>query len=124
TSEETAAWVEAQNKVSFSYLEKIPFRDKIRTRLEALWNYEKYSAPFKEGDYTYYYKNDGLQNQYVLYRENASGETEVFLDPNAFSPDGTTSLAGLSFTKDGSLCAYQISEGGSDWRKVIIMDVA
>jgi len=124
TSAETAAWVEAQNKVSFSYLEKIPFRDKIRTRLEALWNYEKFSAPFKEGDYTYYYKNDGLQNQYVLYRESADGNTEVFLDPNAFSPDGTTSLAGLSFTKDGSLCAYQISEGGSDWRKVIIMDVA
>lgn len=124
TSAETAAWVEAQNKVSFGYLEKIPFRDKIRTRLEALWNYEKFSAPFKEGDYTYFYKNDGLQNQYVLYRENAAGETEVFLDPNAFSADGTTSLAGLSFTKDGSLCAYQISEGGSDWRKVIIMDVA
>lgn len=124
TSAETAAWVEAQNKVSFGYLEKIPFRDKIRNRLEALWNYEKFSAPFKEGDYTYYYKNDGLQNQYVLYRENAAGETEVFLDPNAFSPDGTTSLAGLNFTKDGSLCAYQISEGGSDWRKVIIMDVA
>jgi prolyl oligopeptidase len=120
----TAAWVEAQNKVSFSYLEKIPFRDKIRTRLEGLWNYEKYSAPFKEGDYTYYYKNDGLQNQYVLYRENAAGDTEVFLDPNAFSSDGTTSLAGLNFTKDGSLCAFQISEGGSDWRKVIVMDVA
>mgnify|MGYP001627173323 CR=1 FL=1 len=124
TSAETAAWVEAQNKVSFGYLEKIPFRDKIRTRLEALWNYEKFSAPFKEGDYTYFYKNDGLQNQYVLYRENAAGETEVFLNPNTFSSDGTTSLAGLSFTKDGSLCAFQISEGGSDWRKVIIMDVA
>lgn len=122
TSAETAAWVKAQNEVTFGYLEKIPFRETIRQRLEGLWNYEKYSAPFKEGEYTYFYKNDGLQNQYVLYRENAAGETEVFLDPNTFSADGTTSLAGISFTKDGSLCAFQISEGGSDWRKVIILD--
>ncbi len=121
-AEDTKAWVEAQNKVTFGYLDAIPFRDKLKTRLEGLWNYEKYSAPFVEGDYTYFYKNDGLQNQYVLYRQKAGGEAEVFLDPNTFSAGGTTSLAGLSFTKDGSLCAYQISEGGSDWRKVIVLD--
>jgi len=122
TSTETAEWVAAQNKLTFGYLEKIPFRDKIRDRLEQLWNYEKYSAPFKEGKYTYFYKNDGLQNQYVLYREVQGGKAEVFLDPNTFSADGTTSLAGINFTKDGSLCAFQISEGGSDWRKVIILN--
>ncbi|HUH33416.1 MAG TPA: prolyl oligopeptidase family serine peptidase, partial [Daejeonella sp.] len=88
---------------------------------EKLWNYEKYTAPFKEGSYTYFYKNDGLQNQYVLYRQKKNGPAEVFLDPNKFSQDATTSLAGIEFTKDGSMAAYQISEGGSDWRKVIIL---
>lgn len=123
TSEETANWVAAQNKVTFDYLGTIPYRGAIKDRLTALWNYEKFSAPFKRGDYTYFYKNDGLQNQYVIYREkNEGGEVEVFLDPNQFSKDGTTSMAGLSFTKDGSLAAYQISEGGSDWRKVIVID--
>ena len=123
TSEETANWVKAQNKVTFDYLGTIPYRDAIKERLTALWNYEKFSAPFKRGDYTYFYKNDGLQNQYVIYREkNEGGEVEVFLDPNQFSKDGTTSLAGLSFTEDGTLAAYQISEGGSDWRKVIVID--
>ena len=123
TSEETANWVKAQNKVTFDYLGSIPYRDAIKERLTALWNYEKFSAPFKRGDYTYFYKNDGLQNQYVIYREkNEGGEVEVFLDPNQFSKDGTTSLAGLSFTEDGTLAAYQISEGGSDWRKVIVID--
>jgi len=119
---EVEAWVEAENEVTFGYLEQIPFREEIRERLEELWNYEKFSAPFNEGDYTYFYKNDGLQNQYVLYRQKGNGPTEVFLDPNTFSDDGTTSLAGLSFTKDGSLAAYSISEGGSDWRKIIVME--
>ncbi len=123
-SAETEAWVTAQNEVSFGYLEKIPFRDKIKDRLTDLWNYEKYSAPFKRGDFTYFYKNDGLQNQYVLYREKEDGQSEVFLDPNAFSEDGTTSLAGLSFSEDGSLLAFAISEGGSDWRKVILMNAS
>lgn len=123
-SAETEAWVTAQNEVSFGYLEKIPFRDKIKDRLTDLWNYEKYSAPFKRGDFTYFYKNDGLQNQYVLYREKEDGQAEVFLDPNGFSEDGTTSLAGLSFSEDGSLLAFAISEGGSDWRKVILMNAA
>ena len=121
-SEETKDWVERQNKVTQDYLAKIPFRDAIKKRLTELWNYEKYSAPFKEGTYTYFYKNNGLQNQYVLYRQKGKEQPEVFLDPNKFSKDGTTSLAGISFTKDGSLCAYQISEGGSDWRKVIVLD--
>lgn len=121
-SDETKSWVVEQNKVTNNYLDRIPFRDAIKKRLSQLWNYEKFSAPFKEGDYTYFYQNDGLQNQYVLMRQDAKGKKEVFLDPNKFSGDGTTSLAGVSFTKDGSLCAYQISEGGSDWRKVIILD--
>lgn len=121
-AEDTKAWVEKENEVTFGYLEKIPFREEIRERLEELWDYEKFSAPFKEGDYTYFYKNDGLQNQFVVYRQKEGQEPEVFLDPNQFSEDGTTALAGLSFTKDGSLAAYSISEGGSDWRKIIVLD--
>jgi prolyl oligopeptidase len=123
SSTETADWVKAQNEVTNDYLSKIPFRDKIRKRYEELYNYEKYSAPFKEGKFTYYYKNSGLQNQSVLYRESADiKEPEVFLDPNAFSKDGTTSLAGINFSKDGSMAAYNISEGGSDWQKLIVMN--
>jgi len=121
-SDETAAWVEAQNKVTFGYLEQIPYRDTLKNRLEKLWNYEKFSAPFKEGDYTYFYKNNGLQNQYVVYRQKDNAAPEIFLDPNTFSKDGTTSLSGLSFSKSGKIAAYSISEGGSDWRKVIVMD--
>ncbi|MHC8947531.1 prolyl oligopeptidase family serine peptidase [Sphingobacterium hungaricum] len=124
-SEKTKAWVKAENEVTEDYLSQIPFREAIRTRLEKLWNYEKFSAPFQEGEYTYFYKNDGLQNQFVLYRKKGDdGKEEVFLDPNTFSKDGTTSLAGVTFSKDGSLVAYQISEGGSDWRKVIILQAA
>ncbi len=122
TAAEVEEWVKTQNEATFGYLEQIPFREPIRKRLEELLNYERYSAPFKEGQYTYFFKNDGLQNQSVLYRQKEGGEPEVFLDPNKFSPDGTTSLAGIEFTKDGSLAAYQISEGGSDWRKVIVID--
>lgn len=123
-AEDTKAWVQAENQVTQDYLAKIPYRAAIKSRLEKLWNYEKYSAPFKEGEHTYFYKNDGLQNQYVLYRQKEGGEAEIFLDPNKFSKDGTTSLAGIEFTKDGSMAAYQISEGGSDWRKVIILKTA
>lgn len=122
-SAETGAWVKAENKVTYSYLSKIPFRETLKTRLEKLWNYEKISAPFKEGSYIYYYKNNGLQNQSVLYRKDSKGKEEVFLDPNTFSKLGTTSLGGVDFSKDGSKVAYSISEGGSDWRKVIVMDV-
>lgn len=121
-SEETAAWVVAENKVTNAYLEQIPFRNQLKERLEQLWNYEKTGAPFIEGNFTYYFKNNGLQNQSVLYRKDTSGKETVFLDPNTFSKDGTTSLGEFAFSKDGSKMAYSISEGGSDWRKVIIMD--
>jgi prolyl oligopeptidase len=102
-SAETGAWVKAQNEVTFGYLSQIPFRNQIKERLEKLWNYERISAPFKEGDYTYFYRNNGLQNQSVIYRKDKSGKEELFLDPNTFATDGTTSLADISFSKDGSL---------------------
>ena len=121
-SAETGAWVKAQNVVTYDYLSKIPFREALKARMEKLWNYEKIGAPTKEGDYTYYSKNNGLQNQSVLYRKDAKGVETVFLDPNTFSKKGTTSLGGVDFSEDGSKVAYSISEGGSDWRKVILMD--
>jgi prolyl oligopeptidase len=121
-SEETVAWVVEQNKVTFKYLETIPYRDEIKNRLEKMWNFEKFTPPYKRGDYIYYSKNDGLQNQYVLYRQKNNEEPEVFLDPNKFSADGTTSLGEIEFSQDGSKVSYSISEGGSDWRKVIVMD--
>lgn len=123
TSTETTAWVKAENEVTENYFKQIPFLDAISKRYEKLFNYEKFSAPSKEGNYVYYSKNSGLQNQYVMYREPVGGGTaELFLDPNTFSKDGTTSLAEISFSKDGSKAAYKISEGGSDWQKIIIMD--
>ena len=123
TSAATADWVKAQNAVTQNYLGQIPYRDAIKNRVEKLFNFEKFSAPFRQGKYIYYYKNSGLQNQSVLYRE-ADGSTtpELFLDPNTFSKDGTTSLAGISFSKDGSMAAYNISEGGSDWQKIVVID--
>ena len=121
-SAETAQWVKAQNDFTFGYLSKIPYRQAIKEKLEKLWNYEKLSAPFTEGNYTYYYKNDGLQNQSVLYRKDKEGKEEIFLNPNTFSKDGTTSLGDVAFSEDGSLVAYLISEGGSDWRKGIVLD--
>lgn len=123
TSAETAAWVSAENEVTQNYLKQIPFREAIGKRYEHLFNYEKFSAPTREGKYNYYSKNSGLQNQYVLYREPVEGGApELFLDPNSFSKDGTTSLSGISFSKDGSMAAYNISEGGSDWQKIIVLD--
>jgi prolyl endopeptidase len=121
-SAETAEWVKQQNNFTFGYLSKIPYRQAIKEKLEKLWNYEKIGAPFTEGDYTYYYKNNGLQNQSVLYRKDKDGKEEVFLDPNTFSKDGTTSLGEVAFSEDGSLVAYLISEGGSDWRKGIVLN--
>jgi prolyl oligopeptidase len=124
-SEETGEWVKAQNKITKDYLANIPYRKQIEERLTELWNYEKISAPFIEGDYAYYYKNDGLQNQSVLYRYQKDADPStatVFLDPNSFAEDGTISLGGMSFTEDGSKLAYAVSEGGSDWRKVIVLD--
>jgi prolyl oligopeptidase len=122
TTKETSDWVSAQNEVTFSYLNSIKYKDRIQKRLEEVYDYERLSAPFEEGGYFYFYKNDGLQNHSVLYRKKGiDGTPEVFLDPNGFSKDGTTGLAGLSFTKDGSLATYMISEGGSDWRKAIVI---
>jgi len=120
-SEETMDWVNNQNKTTFNYLNSIPYKSNIKKRLEQIWNYEKRTSPFNEGDYTYYYKNNGLQNQYVVYRKKDSEDEEVFLDPNSFSEDGTISLTGLDFSKNGNLVSYSISEGGSDWRKVVVM---
>lgn len=124
-SEETKIWIKIQNEVTFGYLDKIPFREELKERLTALWNYEKVGSPFKEGGYTYFYKNDGLQNQFVVYRYKTGKDpstAEVFLDPNTFKEDGTISLGGLSFSEDGKNAAYSISEGGSDWRKVLVMN--
>lgn len=122
-SEETKEWVTDQNKTTSSYLSNIDFRDDVRDRLEDLWNYEKYSSPFKESGEYYYFKNDGLQNQSVLYKIVEDGEDEVVIDPNGFSEDGTTSLAGLGFSKDGKHLAYFKSEGGSDWRSAHILNL-
>lgn len=122
-SEETKAWVIEQNKCTNDYLDKIPFRAAIQERLFKLMDYEKFSQPFKEGKYTYFYRNTGLQNQSVLYRQrSADEEAEVFLDPNTFSADASDALAGISFSKDGSLAAYRISKGGSDWTTVVVID--
>ena len=121
-SSETEEWVKNQNQTTFKYLNQIPFRKELKDRLLELLDYEKISAPYKKGDYTYFYKNSGLQNQSILYRTLENNEPEIFLDPNKFSDDGTTSLSGVSFSKDASLVAYSISEGGADWRKVIVMN--
>ena len=121
-SAETEAWVKSENEVTYNYLSKIPYRNDLKARMTKLWNYEKITAPFKEGNFTYFYKNNGLQNQSVLYRKDSNGAETIFLDPNTFSKDGTTSLDNVSFSKDGSLVAYSISEAGSDWRKVIFLN--
>ena len=123
-SDETADWVARQNAVTFDYLAGIPYRGAIADRLTELWNYEKQSAPSREGNFDYFYRNDGLQDQFVVYRRDDEGNESVFLDPNTFSEDGTTSLAELTFSRDGSLASYAISEGGSDWRKIIVIDTA
>lgn len=120
TSKATEDWVTAQNEVTFGYLDNIPYRDDIKKRIEKIFNYERLGSPFREGDYLYYFRNDGLQNHNVLYRKQGeNGTPEVFLDPNKFSADGTTTLSSISFTEDGSLLTYLISPGGSDWRKAI-----
>lgn len=122
TSTATANWVKAQNEVTSSYLKNITYRDAVKQRLQELNDYEKLSAPFRYGDYYYFYKNSGLQNQSVLYRKKGiDGETELFLDPNTFSKDGTTTMRGLSFSKDGSLLAYQVSKGGADRAEGVVI---
>ena len=123
-SEKTGQWVDSQNTTTSNYLSQISYTKKIADRLSILWDYEKVGAPFQEGAYTYFYKNDGLQNQYVLYRykENLD-DVEIFIDPNSFSEDGTVALTSISFSKDGALAAYSISRSGSDWREIIVIDV-
>lgn len=124
-SDETADWVKRQNAATFAYLDQIQFRDTVRAQLDKLYDYERYTLPWKKNDKYYFFKNTGLQDHSVLYvAENKKDTGKVFLDPNTFSEDGTVSLAEVSFTKSGKLMAYSISEGGSDWRKVIVMDVA
>src|SRR5437867_3646286 len=124
-SPETKEWVESENKVTFDYLNKIPFRDKIGDRLTEILNYPKYSDPFKAGDYYFFYKNDGLQNQSVLYfQKGLNGEPDVFLDPNKFSADGTIALAGTDVSNDNRYLAYNISKSGSDWREIYVMEIA
>lgn len=125
TTKETADWVKSENDVTFGYLNNIPFRKAIRDRLGELQNYERITAPVQQGDFLYYSKNSGLQNQNVVYRKKGeNGTEEVFIDPNTFSTDGTTALAGTSYTNDGSLVGLSIQEGGSDWRKVVILKTA
>lgn len=123
TSEATAAWVEAQNQVTNAYLAKIPFRNALLNRLTDLANYEKIGAPFKKHGKYYFYKNDGLQNQSVLYvQDSLESEPRVFLDPNKLSDDGTVALTGISFSHDGKYTAYTISRSGSDWTEIYVMD--
>jgi prolyl oligopeptidase len=124
-SPETAKWVEEQNKVTFGYLEKIPYRRAIKERIEKIYNYPKIGAPFRRGEYYYFSKNDGLQNQSVFYRQKGlDGEPEVLLDPNKFSADGTSVLSNFSLSKDGKYLVYGISKGGSDWSELYVMEVA
>lgn len=125
TSAATAAWVEAENKVTNEYLAQIPFRKQLLERLTNLANYEKIGAPFKKHGKYYFYKNDGLQNQSVLYvQDSLEGEPRVFLDPNKLSDDGTVALTGFSFSHDGKYAAYTISRSGSDWTEIYVLDTA
>jgi prolyl oligopeptidase len=124
-SPETAKWVEEQNKITFSYLDKIPYRQKLKDRLEKVFNYPKYSSPFRRGDNYFYFKNDGLQNQSVAYiQKGLDGKAEVLLDPNTFSTDGTSRLGAFSISKDGKYLGYGISQGGSDWQTYYVMEIA
>src|SRR4026209_2892023 len=125
TSAETKAWVDDQNRVTFAYLDKIPYREKLKARLTELYNYPRISAPFHRGDTYFFTKNDGLQNQSVYYiQKGVNGTPEVFIDPNKFSTDGTSVLSAFSLSKDGKYLAYGISTGGSDWVTLSLMDVA
>lgn len=124
-SPETAEWVKAQNEVTFDYLSKIPFRDKVKKRLTEIWNYPKYTQPFKAGEYYFFYKNDGLQNLDVLYiQKGLDGVPEVFIDPNTLSEDGSTSLSGTSISKDNKYLAYSLSKSGSDINQIYVMEIA
>ena len=122
---EVASWVEAQNKVTYAYLEQIPYRAKVKDRLTQLFNYVKYSSPVRRGEYFFFTKNDGLQNQYVWYRQKGlDGTPEVLLDPNKLSADGTTKLGSVGISKDGKYLGYGVSKGGSDWNEIYVLDTA
>ncbi|GAA4459617.1 prolyl oligopeptidase family serine peptidase [Novipirellula rosea] len=124
-SEETAAWVEAQNKVTQAYLQSLPERESMRARLEKLWNYERFGLPSHKGDYYIYSHNNGLQNQSILYKaDSLDGERQVLIDPNTLSEDGTVALGSTVTSKDGKLLAYSLADGGSDWRTWKVRDVA
>jgi prolyl oligopeptidase len=123
-SAETGAWVKEQNKVTFDYLAKIPFRDKVKERLTKIWNFEKVSAPFKKGKRYFFYKNDGIQNQSVLYvQDGLNGTPKLLLDPNTLAADGTASLGGVGVSKDGKYLAYSINRAGSDWSEIFVMEI-
>ena len=125
TSADTAAWVEAQNKVTFAYLDKIPYRAALTTRLKSLYDYAKFSSPSRKGDYYFFSKNDGLQNQSVLYiQKGLNGTPEVLIDPNTWSVDGTVRLAGFAPSKDARLAVYGVSRSGSDWQEYNVMDLS
>jgi prolyl oligopeptidase len=125
TAQDVKAWVEAENKLTFGYLEKIPFRNKIKERLTDIFNYPKYSSPFRAGEYYFYSKNNGLQNQSVIYyQKGLDGKPEVFLDPNTMSADGTAAVSLLGFSKDKKYVAYAINQSGSDWQNIYVMEIA
>src|SRR4030095_4726566 len=124
-SDDVRQWVEAENKVTFAYLESIPDRDRIKQRLTALWNYEKYGVPDKEGGHYFYFLNDGLQNQSVLYTQSGLTDApKVVIDPNSWSKDGTIALAELEVSPDGRYAAYSIQDGGTDWRIWRVLEIA
>ncbi|HKP32933.1 MAG TPA: hypothetical protein VJT83_09405, partial [Chitinophagaceae bacterium] len=125
TSAETKAWVIDENKVTFGYLDKIAFRKQWQKRIEEVYNYPKYSAPFRTADYYYFFKNDGLQNQSVLYRQKGiNGEPEVVIDPNKLSTSGTTRLGAFAVSKDGRYAGWGLSKGGSDWQTYYVRDLS
>ena len=124
-SEETKAWVTAQNQVTTDYLSQISSREEIKSRLTELWNYEKYSSPFKRGERYFYFKNDGLQNQSVLYTlKSLDAEPSVLLDPNSLSEDGTIALSGIAISDNGQYLAYGLSTAGSDWIEYFVKDIS
>jgi prolyl oligopeptidase len=124
TSADVAEWVKAENEVTFGYLSKIPFRDSLHARLTRIWNYPKFGVPFREGPWYLYYKNDGLQNQSVLFVKNGiEGNPRVLLDPNTLSKDGTIAIAGISPSHGGKYLAYSIARSGSDWNEIAVMEI-
>ena len=125
TSQATAAWVEAENKVTAEYIAQIPFRNQLKERLAELNNYEKIASVYKKKGKYYFFKNSGLQNQSVFYvKDSLNGEPRVLLDPNTFSEDGTVALSDVSFSNDGKYLSYSISRSGSDWREFFVIDLA